>query len=214
MRSGIIIIMFVMICNNASSQQKGGMEQYYYTGVGNSSVVPKLYYQSTNNWHGEVRYNYEELQTMSLNAGKEISLYKHLGLTVTPMGGIVLGKLNGGNIGSNLNLDYKKVFVSLESQFTFSMEKKSQNFFFNWSESGYQFSDLMYAGIALQVTHPYEIKNNWQPGLMVGFCYKNWTFPLYAFEPLNVNRNYVVGIHWEWVKEKSPGKSLSDISQQ
>jgi hypothetical protein len=208
MHSSIIIILSVLMYGSARSQEKGGLEQYYYAGVGNSSVVPKMYYQSTNNWHGEIRYNYEELQSISFNAGKEFSLYKRLGLTVTPMGGIVLGKLNGGSIGSNINLDYKKVFVSLESQFTFSVEKKSQNFFFNWSESGYQFSDLVYAGIALQVTHLYETKNSWQPGLMVGFCYKSWTFPLYAFDPVNNRRNYVVGINWEWAKEKSASKNL------
>ncbi|MDQ2862703.1 MAG: hypothetical protein M3R50_03460 [Bacteroidota bacterium] len=208
MRNGIIIILSMIICNTARSQEKGGMEQYYYTGAGSSTVVPKIYYESTSNWHSEIRYNYEELQTISFNMGKRISLDKRLGLTVTPIGGVVLGKLNGGNIGSNIDLKYKKIFVSLETQFTFSVEKKSQNFFFNWSEAGYQFSDLIYAGVALQVTHPFEMKNNWQPGIMIGFCYRNWTFPLYAFDPLDNNRNYVIGINWEWHREKVGSRNL------
>ena len=207
MRSAVIIILSMVIYNTARSQYKGGMEQYYYTGVGTSTVVPKIYYENSN-WHNEIRYNYEELQTISFNTGKKISLDKRLGLTVIPTAGVVLGKLNGGNIGSNIDFDYKKIFVSLESQCTFSVEKKSQNSFFNWSESGYQFTDLMYAGIALQVTHPSEIKDNWQPGIMIGFCYKNWTFPLYAFDPVNNNRNYVIGINWQWQKEKAASKNL------
>lgn len=186
----------------ARSQEKAGMQQYYYTGLGASSIVPKIYYQSSNNWHSEVRYNYEELQTISFNIGKTISVDKRLRLTVTPMAGVVLGQLKGINIGSNIDLEYKKVFVSLESQFTFSIEKKSQNLFFNWSESAYQFLDFLYAGVALQVSHPYEIKNKLQPGVMVGFCYKNWTFPLYAFDPASKARNYVIGIDWDWQHNK------------
>ncbi len=202
MRSVILIILSLVTYSAARSQEKAGMQQYYYTGLGTSSIVPKIYYQSSNNWHSEVRYNYEELQTISFNSGKTISLNKRVGLTVTPMAGVVLGKLNGINFGSNIDFDYEKMFVSLESQFTFSIEKRSQNLFFNWSEAGYQILDFFYAGFALQVTHPYELKNKWQPGLMVGFCYKNWTFPLYAFDPVSNTRNYVIGIDWDWQHSK------------
>jgi|SRR5665213_1485014 len=202
MRSQVIIIILMMTYTTAWSQEKAGMQQYYYTGLGASSIVPKIYYQSSHNWHSEVRYNYEELQTISLNSGKTISLNKRLCLTVTPMAGVVLGRLNGGNIGSNIDFEYKNFFVSLESQFTFSVEKKSQNFFFNWSEAAYQFLKFVYGGVALQVTHPYELRNKWQPGVMVGFCYKNWTFPFYAFDPVSKARNYVIGIDWDWQHNK------------
>jgi hypothetical protein len=188
--------------STARSQEKGGMEQYYYTGLGAASIVPKLYYQSSNKWRSEVRYNYEEVQTLSFNTGKVITADKRLGLTVTPMAGIVVGGLNGGNIGCNVNLDYKKLFVSSESQFTLSIEQKTQRFFFNWSEAGYQIFDFMFAGIALQVTRPYEIKNKWQPGVMAGFSYKSWSFPLYAFNPASDKRNYVIGVDWEWQGKK------------
>jgi hypothetical protein len=198
----------MIICKTAWPQEKGGMEQYYYTGVGSPAIVPKIYYESSRNWHSEMRYNYEELQSISFNSGKRISLDKRLGLTVTPMGGIVLGKLNGGNIGFNMDVEYKKIFISLESQFTFSVEQKTQSFFFNWSEAGYQFSNLAYAGVALQVTHAFEMKSSWQPGVMTGLCFKNWTFPLYAFDPASKNRNYVIGINWQWQKEKAVSKNL------
>jgi hypothetical protein len=185
------------------TQVHGGFEQYYYTGVGVSTIVPKVYYQSRHNWYGEVRYNYEELQTVSLIAGKMFSHKKIFSYSITPVAGLVLGRLNGGILGANINTEYKNLFFSSESQYTFSVEKRAENFFFNWSEFGYQFVSIMYVGLALQVTHPYEIKNNWEPAVMMGLTYKNWTFPLYAFNPARYNRNFVLGINWEWKQAKS-----------
>jgi hypothetical protein len=203
MRNCFLMITFIMIHNIAKSQEHGGFEQYYYTGAGVSAIVPKVYYESGHNWYGEVRYNYEELQTVSFNAGKIFSHKKLLSYSVTPYAGIVLGRLNGGTLGTNINMEYKSLFFSSESQYTFSVEKRTENFFFNWSEFGYQLTGLVYVGLALQLTHPYEIKNNWEPGVMMGFTYKSWTFPVYAFNPAGNNRNFVLGINWEWKYVKS-----------
>ena len=197
-----------MLYNIGRTQVHGGFEQYYYTGAGVSTIVPRVYYQSRHNWYGEVRYNYEELQTISFIAGKMFSHKKLFSYSITPVAGIVLGKLNGGTLGANINMEYKSLFFSSESQYTFSVEKRAENFFFNWSEFGYQLTSLVYAGLALQVTHPYEIKNNWEPGVMMGLTYKGWTFPLYAFNPASNNRNFVLGINWEWKRVKSENVSL------
>ncbi|MEO6289352.1 MAG: hypothetical protein ABIO76_05505 [Ginsengibacter sp.] len=192
------LILLIAQCNYCKSQDHGGLEQYYYSSQGSSVIVPKVYYQSRNNWYGEMRYNYEELQTMSLIVGKMFSNDRSLSYSVTPLSGVVLGKFKGGLIGSNITLDYKNLFFSSEAQYTFSVEKKTEDFFFNWSELGYSFTKLLYAGVALQVTHPYELKNNWEPGLMMGLEYKSWTFPLYVFNPGAQNRNFVLGVNWEW----------------
>ena len=192
------MITFIMLYNTVKSQSHGGFEQYYYTGAGLPAIVPKVYYESPRNWYGEVRYNYEELQTVSFNAGRIFSHKKLLSYSITPFAGIVLGRLNGGTLGSNIKMEYKSLFFSSESQYTFSVEKRAADFFFNWSEFGWQFTSLVYGGLAVQLTHPYEIKNNWQPGIMMGLTYKSWTFPVYAFNPVEDNRNFVVGINWEW----------------
>ncbi|MEP6948561.1 MAG: hypothetical protein ABI863_04780 [Ginsengibacter sp.] len=197
------MITFIMLYNVVKSQTHGGFEQYYYTGAGVSTVVPKVYYESRSKWYSEVRYNYEELQTVSFNSGKIFSNKKLLSYTITPFAGIVLGKLNGGTLGSNIKMEYKSLFFSAESQYTFSVEKKAENFFFNWSELGYQLTSLMYAGFALQLTHPYELRNNWEAGVMIGFTYKSWTFPVYVFDPAGNKINFVLGINWEWTHTKS-----------
>jgi hypothetical protein len=109
-----------------------------------------------------------------------------------------MGRLNGGTVGSNVSMEFKNLFLSCESQYTFSVQNTTENFFFNWSEFGYQLSKLVYAGVALQLTRQYQIKNIWEPGVTMGLTYKNWTFPVYAFNLTNTTRNYVLGINWEW----------------
>ena len=207
------MILFIILPVAGNCQEHASLEQYYYTGRGTSVIVPRVYYQNRNNWFGEVRYNYEELQTVSFNAGKMFSNKKAFSYSLTPYAGIVLGRMNGGTLGSNINIEYRNLFFSSESQYTFSVNERAENFIFNWSELGYQFTGLVYSGIALQLTHPFETKNNWEPGFMLGFTYKNWTFPFYAFNPTNNNRNYVLGINWEWDYEnnKTPNHDLHTI---
>ncbi|MEO7960671.1 MAG: hypothetical protein ABIR19_03935 [Ginsengibacter sp.] len=194
-----ILFMLLILSMRSQSQEHAGVEQYYYSAGGSSSIVPKVYYQDKKNWFGEMRYNYEANETMSLNAGKMFSNDNALfDFSITPFAGIVLGKLNGGSVGSNLNLEYHDMYFSSEGQYTFSFSDQKENFIYNWSELGYQLNKLVYTGLALQATHPYELKNYWEPGILLGFTYKNWTFPLYAFSPANDGRNYVLGINWEW----------------
>lgn len=203
MRNKTFMITLIMSYNVVKCQSYGGFEQYYYTGPGVSTIVPKVYYETSHHWYGEVRYNYEELQTVSFNAGKTFSQKKLLSYSFTPFAGIVLGRLTGGTIGLNLKMDYKSWFFSSESQYTFSHERRVEDFFFNWSECGYELSDFMYTGVALQLTHPFELKNNWQPGVMIGLTYRSWTLPVYAFNPAGNNPIFVVGINWEWKYAKA-----------
>ncbi len=210
MHKSVSIISLIIISLAGNCQEHANFEQYYYTGAGPSVIVPKVYYQSQHNWVGEVRYNYEELQTISFNAGKMFSNNNTLSYTVTPYAGLILGRMNGGTLGSNINLEYRSLFFSSESQYSFSVNESAENFFFNWSELGYQFTNLVYSGIALQLTHPFEIRNNWEPGFMLGLTYKSWTFPFYAFSPVTDKRNYVLGINWEW-NYKNPKTTNRDL---
>ncbi len=118
-----MILSFVLLNNIGFPQVHGGVQQYYYAGDGPSSIVPKVYYQSRKNWYGEVRYNYEASQTISMNAGKMFSKKNEVSYSVTPVAGIVLGQLNGINTGANIDMDYKELFFSTEVEYTFSIDE-------------------------------------------------------------------------------------------
>lgn len=199
MRRCIFSISLLMLYNITLSQTHSGVEQYYYASHnGLLTIVPKAYYQDKKNWYAEVRYNYDELETFSLNVGKKFSKEGIVSYSITPIAGIMAGKLTGASLGVDFESDYRKIFFSAESQYAFSADSKSTDFFFNWSEAGYQLSDKMYTGLALQLTHLYKTINKWEPGIMAGFIFKKWTFPLYVFNPLSSNRYFVLGINIEW----------------
>lgn len=203
--------MLIMAYSKASTQTHGGVEQYYYSGnQGSSTVVPRLYYRNKKNWYAEVRYNHEELETFSFNVGKTFSKNGIVSYSVTPVVGAMSGKLNGASFGVNTDLEYKNLFFSSEYQSTFSVNSRQANFLFNWSELGYEATRNIYTGLALQLTHCYKTANTWEPGIMVGFSFNKFTFPLYAFSPMTNKRNFVLGINWEWqrLKRKAPNASL------
>ena len=183
-----------MLYNIAISQTHGGIEQYYYAGdKGISTIVPKVYFQNKKKWYGEVRYNYDELETISFNVGKTFSKENILSYKITPIAGVMAGKLSGTSLGLNVELEYKKIFFSAESQYAFSADARNADFFFNWSELGYQVTNNIYTGLALQLTHLYKIRSTWEPGVLAGFSLNKWTFPLYIFNPISNNR-YFEGI--------------------
>ena len=205
-----------MLYNLAVSQTHSGIEQYYYTGNKSASaIVPKAYYQDKKNWYGEIRYNYEEPGTFSFNAGKTFSKQTNLSYTITPIAGVVVGRLNGASIGVNLQSDYKKISFSAESQYTFSANNRNADFFYNWSELSYQVTQNIFAGFVLQLTRPYETINKWEPGIMAGFSFDKWTFPLYVFNPGNRNRYFVLGINIEWsgIKKNSPKNEIPLLTE-
>lgn len=209
MFKGLLIIMLIMFHNPANTQTHGGFEQYYYSGnKGASTIVPRVYYQSKKNWYGEVRYNYEEVATFSFNAGKTFSNDGNISYSITPTVGVVAGRLNGASMGMNTEVDYKNLFFSSESQYTFSAQSKYADFLFNWSELCYQATSHIYTGLALQLTHLYKTANTWEPGVMIAFSFNKFTFPLYAFSPANSKRYFVLGINWEWQRSKSESRKI------
>ena len=77
MHKVLIILAYFIFPFIAFGQKQVGMQQYYYwqqktTGT----IVPKVYYQSPNNWYGELRYNYEETETASVHFGKKFGFPK------------------------------------------------------------------------------------------------------------------------------------------
>lgn len=197
MKNSFITILVSMAFSAAQAQQ-GGFEQYLYAknkeGV---QLVPMLHYQSTKNWYTEARYNYEDTATVSLYGGKIFSKDKNkLSYSMLPLAGVVLGRFKGGSLGLNINIEYKKLFFCSQSQYTFSVKDKFDNFFYSWSEAGYEIWNWLYVGVAVQHTHMYDTKFELgEKGFVVGISVQKWVFPLYIFNPLNNGQYFVLGIN-------------------
>ncbi|MBA4167833.1 MAG: hypothetical protein H0X41_09875, partial [Chitinophagaceae bacterium] len=182
MRNSLLILIAFLNVFPAPAQSSGGFEQLYYMrATDGASLVPMAHYTTKNNWYGEARYNYDEAQTFSVYAGRTFSRKGLLSCSATPLLGGLMGKMNGGSVGMNMDLGFENLFFSTQSQYTFSLAQKTNKYFFSWSELGYQATSWLYGGMALQQTNIYQTAGKFEPGCMLGFSLKNWTVPLYVF---------------------------------
>jgi hypothetical protein len=205
-----IAISFV-ICGSieAYTQSSANVEQYYFTRSARTDAMmtPIANYTSSNNWYGEARYNFDELNTFSLYAGKKFSGTGNISWEATPVVGGLMGQMTGGSVGMNFGMDYRNLFIASQSQFSFSLENNIDRYFFNWSEVGYNATSWLYAGLAVQQTNIYKTTGKLEPGCMVGFSINNWTIPLYAFNTIAEERYFVLGLNWQWEGKKKKNKN-------
>lgn len=181
------------------AQSKTGIENYNMLSAGEAYVwMPVVHHKGRKGFYTEMRYNYEAAKTASVYAGKSFSRDAALSYDITPMAGLVLGEYTGGSAAVNMELEYKKVFFSSQTQYTLNKNDRAENFFFNWSELGYQPLKWFYAGASTQLTKLYRGKPVAEYGLMLGLVFSKITIPVYVFDPLGKNKNYIIGINAEW----------------
>jgi hypothetical protein len=184
---------------NVKAQPQAGLEQYYYLGTYQTfTLVPVAYYQSSKNWYAEGRFNYEALNTLSLYGGKTFAKNAAVSYSATPILGLVLGQMNGGSVGLNLEMDYRKFSFNTQSQYTFSVQQRSNRFIYSWSDFTYRFFEKFAAGVSLQQTKLYQVNGALEKGILLKTGFKSWTFPLYVFRPETSDRYFVLGINYEW----------------
>jgi hypothetical protein len=210
MKGKLLITMVILVLSNRGSAQ-ARFEQYAYLEKNKPATwVPVVQYESGNQWHAEARYNYESTRTFSLYIGKTFSHQtkltglrgpssfprNYLSYSVTPLVGGVVGNFKGGSAGLNLTVDYRDIFFSSQSQYTFSGDSESLNFFFSWSELVYQAKRWIYLGLSAQSLYFNEINNgSFETGVVIGFEFGKWTFPLYAFNLGASDTYFVAGIN-------------------
>lgn len=190
--------------SRAGAQSSGGFEQLYYMHPNEGASMVPMAHITRNNWYGEARYNYDETQTLSLYAGRTFARHGAFNWSATPVIGGLMGRMNGGSVGVNMDLGYEKIFFTTQSQYTFSMEQSSNRYFFSWSELGYQALPWLYGGMALQQLNVYQTPGRLEPGCMLGLSLKNFTVPVYVFNPSGGETYFVLGLNWAWDAAKKP----------
>jgi len=186
-----------MMLLNVSAQLKGGIEHYSYFGDNAAlTMEPVLHIQTAGGAYGELRYNYEKKDAISFNAGKAFFIPGKLSTTLTPMLGIVAGSMKGCNLALNQETEWRNFFFSSQSQYCRSFSKEQPDFFFSWSESGYNISPVVFTAIALQCRNQAK---NWdiEPGIMSGINLKNISVSFYVFNPLCLDSYFIAGLKYE-----------------
>ncbi|HVG12976.1 MAG TPA: hypothetical protein VM843_08225 [Flavisolibacter sp.] len=198
-----LALLLVCAISIAASAQKGGAEHYYYTHQqGSFTSVPMLWYGAAKGFHGEARYNYEEVQTLSLLAGNTFTgSVKRLHYELTPMGGVLFGLTKAATAELKIELEAGKFFFSAEPQYAVSFEDKADDFFYSWAEAGVTPFKFIFTGVALQHTKLSGTRNEWEPGAFAGVQFGNLSIPVYVFNLFREKRYLVVGITWQLQKD-------------
>ncbi|MVN21825.1 hypothetical protein [Mucilaginibacter arboris] len=198
--------------HNVTAQPHIGLQQYYYMGIYKTfTIVPIATYQSSKNWYAEGRYNYEAVNTLSLYGGKTFEKKAAVSYSASPILGVVLGQMNGGSAGINLEMDYRKFNFNTQTQFTFSVQQLTNNFIYSWSDLTYQFLEKFSAGVSLQQTKLYQVNGAFEKGFLIKTGIKNWNFPLYVFRPESNERYFVLGINYDWQQKNSAKNSTGQL---
>jgi len=188
-----------MMQHDIAAQTKSGIENYSsFSRNEGFSWMPVVHHTGKKGLYTEMRYNYEDLNTASAYIGKNFSKEAGVSYTITPMLGIVMGNFNGGSIALKTELEHKDIFLSMETQYTMSKDGIEDNFFFNWTELGYQPLSWFYTGITLQGTKAYKTKFFAEQGFFAGFVIKKLTIPVYIFNPFGAGKNFIIGVNVEW----------------
>ncbi len=198
-----------MIGSMAFSQAKSGVENYNLLGQGNEYVwMPVVHYQTKKGMYAELRYNYEDIKTLSLYAGKTFTGGSAFQYSFTPMTGYCIGKFTGLSFATNAEAEWKDFYLSTQTQYSMATKKDIANFFFSWSEVGYNVFRNFFAGLAVQYTRQ-QGANDIQPGFVAGLNFKNISIPLYMFSPFQPGRYIVLGFIYEYhLKGKNKNKGL------
>ena len=193
-----MLLMIVCGWHKSNAQYQAGLEQYYSMHNKTVSFTPMGWYQSATGLYVEGRYNYEAANTFSLYAGKTFEKKSTISYAVSTMLGIVAGEFKGGGIAVNADAEYKKLSLSLQSQYTFSIKHPTNNFIYVWSDISYQATHWLSAGLSLQQTNVYNEKGISEKGIFAKVKSGNWSFPLYMFNPLCNKRHAMLGINLAW----------------
>ncbi|WP_207428144.1 hypothetical protein [Pedobacter sp. SYSU D00535] len=198
MRKSQLFLIILGLWQLSLQAQSTATFQQYYTGTGSAFVVAPIWsYELKNGRYVEARYNYEDLNSLSVYTGQSFEREGKLSWNFTPIAGVVLGRYTGGSVGANLSVDYGRLSLYSQPQYTLSMHRVKDNFFYHWSDLSFRLTNWLSAGISAQQTQNYKTKSVIEKGAVVELSYKKFSFPFYVYNPSGKNKYFVFGLNFE-----------------
>ena len=194
------VIYILLTWQSASAQPRIGMECYGMGPAWYSEPVSRVSFQDDQGNYGEVRYNYDAERTGDVSVGHSFSggVVNGPAWSVTPMIGMVGGATQGLSVGLNASLERGGFSFSSSDQLIGTVNGHGATSLYSWSELGRQMDKHLYVGVSIQ-------GNCFAPAgwlISVGpelrFCLREWSFPVYFFQPA-AGRGYLLfGVEREW----------------
>jgi hypothetical protein len=145
--------------------------------------------------HLEGRYNYEDLNTISLFAGYNFYGTKKLKYTITPILGFAAGNTNGIVPGLKVTLTLNKFTFYTENEYVFEVNGRSNSFFYSWSQMTIAPKDWFWLGVSWQRLKAYQSQRALDKGFVAGVAYRKMQLIGYYFNPGAEGQFGVVGVN-------------------
>ena len=147
-----------------------------------STIVP-IFTVDKGNFHFEKRFSYESPKTGSIWFGYNFKGGNELNYIVTPMAGVLLGRIDGIAGGLEITFNYFEFQLYSEMEYVFDFKSSSNNFFYNWTDLTYSPLDWFFAGLSTQRTKVYQTNSDFQWGPFTGVEYKGLGLTFYFYNP-------------------------------
>ena len=131
--------------------------------------------------HSEVRWQYEDLRSLSAFAGWTFATGEVVHLEVTPIVGPIVGRSTGVIPGLELNLGWKWLNLYTEDEYFIDIHDSSLNYFYSWNELTATPLEFLTVGLVGQRTHTIHDSIDIQRGLLARLTWKGFTLGAYAF---------------------------------
>ena len=181
-------VFFVLFMNAALFGQKAQIP-WEFEADANLYFMPDgplflpIFEADKNHLHLEMRYNYEDVQTISIWGGYGFSGGKKFTYSIIPMGGFVAGLTNGMALGLELEFNIAGLKLYSESEQLFAFQSAEDDFFYSWTDLTYAPVDSFFFGLSGQRTRLYETKSYVQYGFLVGGNLGSLELALYFYNP-------------------------------
>lgn len=133
--------------------------------------------------HLEARYAYEDRDAASFFVGGNLSYGDELVLDLTPIVGLVVGSVQGVAPGLELELAWKGLSFTSESEFLIGFDSETEDYLYSWNELSYSPADWVRFGLAGQRTRIFDQELEVDRGLLLGFAAGDFWIDLYVFNP-------------------------------
>lgn len=144
--------------------------------------------------HLEARYNYEDRNTASLFAGLNFSFGNQLKFSLTPMAGLVFGRLNGAAPGLETDLSYKIFDFNSQSEYVIDFSDKTNDFAYTYLQLGATLLNNFKIGMAAQRTQAYKTNLDLQRGIFTEYSFQKLNAVFTWFNPFTSSYFFIVAL--------------------
>ncbi len=154
---------------------------FYSDPPGSEDRLTPILYADRGALHLELRYNYEDLETVSFFAGRSFELGEELTAGITPMLGFAAGDTDGIVPALELDLGWRRFAWYVESEYLFDLDDRDDDFFYSWSTLTYGFTDWLSAGLVTERSKLVDTDHSLQRGIALEFAHASLGFSLYGY---------------------------------